>query len=223
MRFVRAMNQSSFLSLVEVLITDREKLVKDGGIERALYGRGVKEGIVLNEMDYAALISQATDKDLPEEEDEEGSDSWSEESVPEEPEESEPEPPEEEDPKRVAFFSLLEKLSQCRDYEVYEGLSRKVTSSAIDMFNSSYLDDCYHAILLFWDQGELESGRSELQRDHAFACLRELASGGRLSDLIRRACAPDPSESIRASQVLLRLGEHAVPRLLGSCVITSRN
>ncbi|MDX1650226.1 MAG: HEAT repeat domain-containing protein, partial [Myxococcota bacterium] len=49
--------------------------------------------------------------------------------------------------------------------------------------------------------------------------LVSLAHGDRLEHLIDRACAPGGASSVRATQVLLQLGEEVVPALLGAAVL----
>jgi HEAT repeat protein len=59
-----------------------------------------------------------------------------------------------------------------------------------------------------------EGGRSAVQARVARDALLDLAMGERLAALIDRACSTDTRASVQAAQVLLVVGEQAVPALL---------
>jgi HEAT repeat protein len=74
-------------------------------------------------------------------------------------------------------------------------------------------DDGYRVILVLAAHST-DATRSERQRALAEESLFLLSTGERLDDIVRRACAAPPEASVRATQILLQLGAHAVPHLL---------
>jgi HEAT repeat protein len=112
---------------------------------------------------------------------------------------------------------LLE-LDRCYEDDSYELLATHITEWARDLFEEERIDDWYRAVLVFADHTVGSGGRSGLQARLAQSCCRKLADDERLAYLIQRACSPHSAVSIRATQVLLTLGEHTVPMLVDELV-----
>lgn len=82
-----------------------------------------------------------------------------------------------------------------------------------DLWQGGHREDCLRAMLVVADHAIGAGGRSEAQARAAAETFRDLALGEQLEDLIHRATAPD-AIGIRAAQLLLQLGECAVPAIL---------
>lgn len=110
------------------------------------------------------------------------------------------------------LFRLIE-LDRCSDDAAYEFLGRRIVEWASELFEAGLRDECHRAVLVLADHAVGDGGRSGLQARIAQRLFTELASGPRLESLIERAHSTDARVSVRATQVLLQLGEHAVPAL----------
>ncbi len=108
----------------------------------------------------------------------------------------------------------LQELDRCGDDDAYISLARQVASATRAISDEGRDEDANRVMLVLADHSVGEGGRSGVQLRIARATLLELASGERLTGLIDRACSRDTSASVRAAQVLLTLGAHAVPALL---------
>jgi hypothetical protein len=133
----------------------------------------------------------------------------------------EPKPHPDEDPLAGAstggdarFQQDLVALDRCDDDDGYIALAARVSTGARELCDDGRSDDAYRAMLLLAEHSMGEGGRSGVQARVARGTLVELASGERLGELIDRACSRDTTASVRSAQVLLTLGEHAVPALL---------
>jgi len=110
------------------------------------------------------------------------------------------------------LFRLIE-LDRCSDDAAYEFLGRRIVEWARELYEGGLRDECHRAVLVLADHAVGDGGRSGLQARIAQRLFEELASGPRLESLIDRAISTNPAVSIRATQVLLQLGEHAIPAL----------
>jgi len=112
----------------------------------------------------------------------------------------------------------LIELDATLEDEDYRGRVKDIVSWAEDLWNRELIDESYRAMLVLADHAVGRGGRSEVQARAAAASFASLASGGRLDDLIRRASHSldsfDASAGVRAAQLLLQLGEHAVPTII---------
>lgn len=106
------------------------------------------------------------------------------------------------------LFRLIE-LDRSSDDAAYEFLSRRIVEWAKELFGDGLADECYRAILVLSDHSMGDGGRSGLQARVADGLCKELASEERLVDLIDRASSDNVRTSVRATQVLLQLGEQA--------------
>ena len=103
-------------------------------------------------------------------------------------------------------------LDGTRDETQYLALAREAAVRGAALSDDGLKDEGYRAILVLATHAS-DRERSEAVRGIALDCLRELARGTRLDDLTDRACAPGEGGSLRAAQLLLRLGTSAVPTL----------
>ena len=111
---------------------------------------------------------------------------------------------------------LVELQATIGDAEYRERVSN-IVAWAKDLWNDEAFDDYYRALLVVADHAVGGGGRSENQARAAAASFADLANTERLSDLIRRATLNSGSAasraSIRAVQLLLQLGQVAVPAI----------
>jgi HEAT repeat protein len=108
-------------------------------------------------------------------------------------------------------------LDECRDDAAYEESLRRVTCEDAALADEGPSDDTYRAVLVLSSHA-VEALRSERQRAVAEEALFQLAAGSRLDDVVQRACETGPQASVRATQILLQLGAHAVPRIFDALV-----
>ena len=107
----------------------------------------------------------------------------------------------------------LIELDRCTDDEAYAFLGARVVEWARELFESGRKDECHRALLVLSGHAVGEGGRSGLQAKTAGRLSRELATGEPLAALLDRACSSDTTVGVRATQVLLQLGGHAIPDL----------
>jgi HEAT repeat protein len=119
-----------------------------------------------------------------------------------------------EDPRGELLTSALERLAATRGEDYIEACAE--TLEAADMLLALGLSgEAWRAVLGFAAHASGQVEADEDQRAHAQAALRELCDDVMLSYAIDRACgAAGPREEVRAAQVLLQLGEPAVPAVL---------
>lgn len=103
----------------------------------------------------------------------------------------------------------LDHTSEDRDYAQR---ASDISVWAKDLWDQDLREECYRALLVLADHAVGGGGRSEGQARVAAACFADLASAGRLEDLIERATDPGYS-GVRAAQLLLQLGESGVAAL----------
>ncbi len=117
------------------------------------------------------------------------------------------------DPRGERLRGRLVELDGCPDDDAYRFLAERVVSSAISLSESGLRGECHRAVLVLADHAVGGGGRSGLQARVAQRLCVELASDERLDALIERARAHETNVRVRAVQVLLQLGEHAIPAL----------
>jgi len=236
------LDADAFEALIAVLSRDPEEVQEAGGVERALYER-VPAGITLNAVDYAALLEREGEPRAEGAPDDEAADPAEAElpgpatdpSDPAAAQTTDLDPlaqlggllreegdeardgtlqPEAEPDRGVELVARLRLLDECREDEDYaralQGVMEEVSHLPPDADSA---DDAYRAILVLSAHAG-EGPRTERQRTLAEEALFHLATGARLDDVVRRACEKGPQASVRATQILLQLGAHAVPRLL---------
>ncbi len=108
----------------------------------------------------------------------------------------------------------LVKLDGISDDEAYEQLGLRLLESALEAFARGRADDGYRTVLVLSDHAVGEGGRSARQALLAHETAQALCTGTALDEIIDRACASDVTRSVRASRVLLQLGEPAAERVL---------
>jgi hypothetical protein len=104
----------------------------------------------------------------------------------------------------------LIELDRTIEDAAYLRLADDITVWAQDLWNDELIDECYRALLVLADHAVGRGGRTEAQARAAATCFAQLARGGQLSDLIRRATGSGVA-GVRAAQLLLQLGPAAVP------------
>jgi HEAT repeat protein len=104
----------------------------------------------------------------------------------------------------------LIELDRTSEDAAYLRRADDITIWAQDLWNDELIDECYRALLVLADHAVGRGGRTETQARAAATCFAQLARGGQLNDLIRRATGPGGA-GVRAAQLLLQLGPAAVP------------
>jgi len=117
------------------------------------------------------------------------------------------------DTRSAELVDLLRELDDCDDRFRYEDIARRVVMIAGRLSEEGRLDEGYRVILELARHAGDDAKRSASQAALAAEFLSDLVTGTRLEDLIDRACAPGAEASVRATQVLLQLGEKVVPVL----------
>lgn len=105
----------------------------------------------------------------------------------------------------------LIELDRCTDDAAYAFLGRRIVEWATELHDAGLVEEYHRAVLVLADHAVGDGGRSGLQARVAQRLCCELASAERLETLIERALASDTRVSVRATQVLLQLGQHAIP------------
>jgi HEAT repeat protein len=118
------------------------------------------------------------------------------------------------DGRSAELVDLLREMDDCDNRLEYAEISRRVVTIAERFSLEGRFDDSYRVILELARHAAEEGKRPAGQAQLAAECLSGLATRERLQDLIDRACAPGAEASVRATQVLLQLGEEVVPTLL---------
>jgi HEAT repeat protein len=118
------------------------------------------------------------------------------------------------DARSAELVDLLREMDDCDDRAKYADIARRVVSIAERASVEGRLDDGYRVLLELARHAGDDAKQHATQARLAAEYLSELAKGVLLEDLIDRACAPGPEASIRATQVLMQLGEQVVPALL---------
>jgi len=97
---------------------------------------------------------------------------------------------------------------------VYADIARRLVTIAERLSEEGRLDDSYRIILELTRHAGDGAKRPAGQAELAAEFLSSVTTGVRLEDLVDRACARGALPSVRATQVLLQLGEKGVPALL---------
>jgi HEAT repeat protein len=118
-----------------------------------------------------------------------------------------------EDDRAGALGALLRELDSVSDEARYRELACAAAVRGAALSDDGFGEEGYRAIHVLASHAA-DRARGELLRSTALECLRELARGARLDDLVARACAPGEGASLRAAQILLLLGDTAVPVLV---------
>ncbi len=137
--------------------------------------------------------------------------------APDEPEKPDPgfePPPADRNAGSARLRALLQDLDRCTDDDGYERLAARAADGARGLCDEGLVEAAMRAIYVLADHVMGEGGRSAVQARIARATLLDLALGDRLGLLIDRACSNDTTASVHAAQVLLIVGEQAVPALL---------
>jgi hypothetical protein len=118
------------------------------------------------------------------------------------------------DSRSAELVDLLRELDDCDDRFKYGDIARRVVMIAERLSAEGRLDEGYRVILELARHAGDDAKRPPSQAELAAEYLSLLVTDIRLEDLIDRACAPGAEASVRATQVLLQLGEEVVPALL---------
>ena len=118
------------------------------------------------------------------------------------------------DSRSAELVDLLRELDDCDDRFKYGDIARRVVMIAQRLSEEGRLDESYRVILELARHASDDAKRPPSQAELAAEYLSLLVTEIRLKDLIDRACAPGAEASVRATQVLLQLGEEVVPSLL---------
>jgi HEAT repeat protein len=118
------------------------------------------------------------------------------------------------DAQSAELVDLLREMDDCGDRAKYADIARRVVAIAERLSLDGRLDDGYRVILELARHAGDDAKQHPSQARLAAEYLSDLAAGTLLEDLIDRACAPGAEASIRATQVLMQLGEEVVPTLL---------
>jgi hypothetical protein len=118
-----------------------------------------------------------------------------------------------EDARAAQLELLMRELSESEDDFQYHDLARRAELLAAALGDEGHAELAYRALVVYARHAGDDGKRTPLQRDAAMDHLTRLATGGRLADLVDRACAADTESSLEATQVLLRLGSGVVPML----------
>jgi hypothetical protein len=111
---------------------------------------------------------------------------------------------------------LLRQLDECTSASQYQDLARRATLLAERAFDEGSPDDCYRVSVRLAAQAH--GKENPRLRDLADSFLRSLVQGVRLDDLVLRAARALDDGDLEASQVLLALGDAAVPALLDAVI-----
>jgi HEAT repeat protein len=227
--FSHGLTRDAFHAFAELLDRNEDGLQRSGGFARALAARS-SAGIVINGGEEDALASQQSLSATPavaaaslgsallarsrqlvvaNEQGEAGE--AGEEAKPSLDEHPLEAPASDERGERLVF-RLIE-LDRCSDDTAYDFLAKRIVAWAIELFDEGLRDECYRATLVLAGHAVGDGGRSGLQARSAQSLCGELMQGARLDDLVDRAQSGETSTGIRATQVLLLLGESAIPPL----------
>jgi HEAT repeat protein len=123
------------------------------------------------------------------------------------------------DLRSAEVVDLLRELHDCEETTQYLELARRACQHAERAAECGRLEDAYRVMLVLSLHASQRGKRPDRQTELAQEFLVSIARGERLEHLIDRACAPGPESSVRATQILLQLGEEVVPALLGAAVL----
>jgi HEAT repeat protein len=221
--FSRSLTRDAFHAFAELLDRSEAGLRRGGGFGRALAARcdagivingGVPDALASHERLSAtpavaaaslgsALLAHTRQLKVPAEDCEEHKPTLDEHPL---------EAPAEDERGDRLLFRLIE-LDRCNDDTAYDFLGKRIVTWASELFDEGLRDECFRTMLVLAGHSVGEGGRSGLQARIAQNLCIKLASDARLDDLVQRAQSDDASTGIRATQVLLLLGESAIAPL----------
>jgi HEAT repeat protein len=229
LRFDADLEGEAFAAFAEVLAGDAGRTASRGGFASSLYAHS-PAGIVVNELPpKAASPATAPEPEpepepdsptlplgLPEDYEELGADtlavSTALSSMDEVGEAAAP---------SQDLDVLLRQLDECASASEYQDLARRATLLAERAFDEGRPDECFRAAVRL--AAQTHSKENPRLRVLAETFLRSLMQGARLEDLVLRAARALDDGDLEASQVLLALGDAAVPALLDGLLALENN
>jgi len=116
---------------------------------------------------------------------------------------------------------LLRQLDECTSAGKYLDLARRTTLLAERGFDEGRPEEFYRVAVRLAAHAQRQANAR--LRELAESFLRSLVQGARLDDLVRRATRALDGADLEASQVLLALGDAAVPALLDGAIALESN
>ncbi|MEZ4215722.1 MAG: HEAT repeat domain-containing protein [Myxococcota bacterium] len=119
------------------------------------------------------------------------------------------------DPAADALVAVLRLLARAADLDAYSDHAANAIRLASELCAASRELEAYRAALVLARHatGGAQADGEEI-RATAQSALRELCDGPLLGFIIERSCSDAPAIGVRAAQVLLQVGEAAVPPIL---------
>jgi len=117
-------------------------------------------------------------------------------------------------PEGERLLASLRELDRCGEDDRYVQLAAGIADCTRSLCDDGLLGEAARAMFVLADHASGEGGRSAVQARVARGTLLELSIGERLGEMIDRACSSDTQRSVRSAQLLLALGEQAVPALI---------
>jgi len=218
--FEAALDGETFAAFAEVLATDAGRTASRGGFAAALYAH-TPAGIVVNGLSPTSSVSpepageaetEPVFLEVP-----------GEEAKPPEPAASAGEETEEVAAPAPAqtLPELLRQLDACTSASVYQDLVRRATLLATRAFEEGRSDELHRASVLLATHAH--GKENPVLRELAGSFLRSLLQGPRLVALVTRVVRDLDEGELEASQVLLALGDAAVPVLLDAAISLEGN
>jgi hypothetical protein len=216
--FEEALDAETFAAFAEVLATDAGRTASRGGFAAALYAH-TPAGIVVNGLSPATSVSpepageaetEPVFLDVP-----------SEEAKPPEPAAGAGEEAEAAPAPAQTLPELLRQLDACASASVYQDLVRRATLLATRAFEEGRSDELHRASVLLATHAH--GKENPVLRELAGSFLRTLLQGPRLAALVTRVVRDLDEGELEASQVLLALGDAAVPVLLDAAISLEGN
>jgi HEAT repeat protein len=214
LRFEAALDGDVFAAFAEVLATDAGRTASRGGFASALYARtpfgiqvnGVVPGMARPPAAPKPTPAPAAAPAMPEALEVEEAEILSIESALSSTDDTSEATP------SLDIDGLLRQLDECTSAGRYLDLGRRVTLLAERAFDEGGSDTCYRVSLRL--AAHVHAKASARLRELAESFLRSLAQGARLRDVLTRALRAGDEADREANQVLLALGNAAVPALL---------
>lgn len=217
--FEAALDAETFAAFAEVLATDAGRTASRGGFAAALYAH-TPAGIVVNGLSPASAGS-------PEPAGEAETEPVFLEVPSEQAKPPELEPSTGEEAEELAadlaqtLPELLRQLDACTSASVYQDLVRRATLLATRAFEEGRSDELHRASVLLATHAH--GKENPVLRELAGSFLRSLLQGPRLAALVTRVVRDLDEGELEASQVLLALGDAAVPVLLDAAISLEGN
>jgi len=211
LRFEGSLEGEVFAAFAEVLATDAGRTASRGGFAAAFYARAPSGILVNRQAPGPAPVAAAPGSD----------DSKPAEAPPDDPVllealSIETELSSTDDLSEAApshdLDVLLRQLDECTSASQYLDLARRTTLLAERAFDEGRPDDCYRVVSRL--SAHAQAKASDRLRELGESFLRSLVQGARLADLVARVAHARDRADLEAGQVLLMLGDAAVPALL---------